>query len=132
MPPATWSPDEVLALRRRYSRTPDAELATALGKTSEDVATKARELALAKDKKEFKGRPMPRWTPEQIAELRRDYGTTSNLEFARRFGRSVKSVNSKAHHLKLRKDAARLESMGRENVALRRDRTRTDEQRATS
>ena len=47
----------------------------------------------------------------------------SITEAARRLGRSVKSVVSKAHHLGLRKNPERLVEMGRENVGLRyRDR----------
>ncbi len=118
-----WGFDEAKALRRQYSRTSDAELARIFSCNESDIASKAAELAISKDKRSFKGRPMPRWTEEQIEELRRDYTHTRNVDLARRFGRSVKSVNSKAHGLGLRKDPARLVNMGRENVAKRRDRT---------
>jgi hypothetical protein len=62
---------------------------------------------------------MPRWRNDELELLRRDYPVQSNLELARRLGRSVKSVVSKAHHLGLKKSSERLRSMGRENVSLR-------------
>jgi len=117
-----WSVEEIRSLRRSYSRTDNAELARLFECDEDEIRRKAAELALAKDKLVFRGRPMPRWTEEQIEELRRDYAHTPNVELARRFGRSVKSVNSKAHGLKLRKDPERLVVMGRENVSKRKDR----------
>ena len=117
-----WSVDEIRSLRRQYSRTGDADLARLFSCSEDEIRTKAEELALSKDKRTFKGRPMPRWTEQQIEELRRDYPNTPNVELARRFRRSVKSVNSKAHGLGLKKDPARLAEMGRENVAKRPDR----------
>lgn len=119
-----WSVEEIRALRRRYSRATDGELARLFSCDEGDIRGKADELALSKDKRTFKGRPMPRWTSAQIEELRRDYPNTPNVELARRFRRSVKSVNSKAHGLALKKDPARLADMGRENVAKRQDRTK--------
>ena len=62
---------------------------------------------------------MPRWKAEELAILRQDYAVESNLEIARRLGRSVKSVVSKAHHLALKKSDDRLREMGRENVKVR-------------
>lgn len=121
-----WSVEEVRSLRRRFSRTPDAELAQIFGCDEDAVRAKAEELALSKDKRAFKGRPMPRWTATEIAELRQDYANTPNVTLARRFRRSVKSVNSKAHGLGLRKDSERLASMGRENVAMREDRRKRE------
>ncbi|MDP7559887.1 MAG: hypothetical protein QF745_05045, partial [Planctomycetota bacterium] len=54
-----------------------------------------------------------------IELLRNLYPTTPNLEIAQNLNRSVKSVVSKAHDLKLKKSQERLQSMGRENVSLR-------------
>ena len=67
---------------------------------------------------------MPRWTEAEVELLRKRYPTRSNLEVASELGRSVKSVVSKAHGLKLRKDEQRLREMGQENVTLRRDRVK--------
>ena len=62
---------------------------------------------------------MPRWAAEELEALKRDYARRSNLEIARRLGRSVKSIVSKAHHLRLKKSFERLRDMGRKNVSLR-------------
>lgn len=58
---------------------------------------------------------MPRWKPEEVEALRELYPTRSNADISIRLGRSVKSVVSKAHNLRLKKDPARLAEMGREN-----------------
>lgn len=120
--PKRWSVEEIRALRRRYSGEGDAELAEAFGCSVAELEAKAAELALAKDKRKFRGRPMPRWTADELVELRRDYAHTPNVELAKRFGRSLKSVNSKAHGLGLKKSEDHLVSMGRRNVAQREDR----------
>lgn len=62
---------------------------------------------------------MPRWRAEELDVLREDYPNQSNVDLARRLGRSVKSVVSKAHHLGLSKSSDRLREMGRENVSAR-------------
>jgi len=43
----------------------------------------------------------------------------AGVELARRLGRSVKSVVSKAHNLGMKKSDDRLREMGRENVSVR-------------
>jgi len=68
------------------------------------------------------GTRMPRWRMEELEFLQEVYATLPNLEIARRLGRSVKSVVSKAHQLSLEKSADRLREMGRENVSARYDR----------
>ena len=70
---------------------------------------------------------MPRWTDPELQVLRQLYPGESNLQIAQQLGRSVKSVVSKAHNLGLKKDKARLEEMGRQNVRLRYDRSSTSE-----
>lgn len=120
-----WTPDELRKLRRIYGSRTDARVARALGRSIKDVQARAAELALAKDKATFPGtRPMPRWTDDQLALMRRLYPTTPNVEIARQLGRSLKSVVSKGCALRLRKDGARLIEMGRANVQKRRDRLR--------
>ncbi len=65
---------------------------------------------------------MPRWSTEELDQLRDLYPRLSNLDIAKAMGRSVKSIVSKAHSLRLKKDKARLRQMGQENVQLRQDR----------
>lgn len=120
-----WTPDEVALLRRCYGSKPTAYLVERLPHDEQAIEVKASELALAKDKRRFKGRKMPRWTDEQVARLQLLYPTRSNLEIARELGRSVKSVVSKAQGMGLRKDEQRLQEMGRSNVRLRRDRDKS-------
>ena len=121
-----WSPEDLGLFKRIYGTRADEDLAILFGRRLEEVQRKARELCLGKDKAFLRrrsgGRPatrMPRWRPEELEMLKELYATTSNLEIARRLGRSVKSVVSKAHNLGLHKDASRLQEMGRQNVSLR-------------
>lgn len=65
------------------------------------------------------GQKMPRWTVKQEALLRRFYADNPNSAVAKRIGRSVKSVVSKAHQMGLRKSKKRLREMGAENVRWR-------------
>jgi len=117
-----WTPDDLVVLRRNYGSRTNAWLCEYLERDEADVEAKANELQLAKDKRRFKGRKMPRWSETEVKLLRERYPTRANVEIARELGRSVKSVVSKAHALQLRKDEQRLQEMGRQNVELRRDR----------
>ncbi|TDJ66288.1 MAG: hypothetical protein E2O39_16725 [Planctomycetota bacterium] len=69
----------------------------------------------------------PRWQKDELAILRAMYPRASNIAIARELQRSVKSVVSKAHFLRLKKDPARLSEMGRQNVSLRGDRRKREE-----
>jgi len=111
--------EQVQQLKLLYGRRSDRELARYFGVTVSHIEDTARSLALGKDKAAFRGRRMPRWTHEQLSMLIDLYPDTDNLEIARRVGRTVKSVASKAHQLKLKKSVSRLEQMGRQNVARR-------------
>jgi len=62
---------------------------------------------------------MPRWKAEELEILKGTYSSQSNIEIARQLGRSVKSVVSKAHQLRMKKSSERLREMGRENVSVR-------------
>ena len=124
-----WSREETADFKRIYGTRTDEDLSRIFGRTEEEIRTFAAAHALAKDKaflRKIQGESatrMPRWTNEELELLKREYSTQSNLEIARRLGRSVKSVVSKAHHLGLKKSTERLRDMGRENVSLRyRDR----------
>lgn len=64
-------------------------------------------------------RRRPRWTPAEIAILKRLYRTHSNAEIAKVLGRKISSVVFKAHLLGLSKGARRLREMGRENISKR-------------
>lgn len=121
---ARWNPDDVRRLRKLYGMRTHAEVARLLGKSQREISAKAADLALAKNRGRFPGVLMPRWSKDELRLLRRLYPTTSNTEIARRLGRSVKSVSSKGAALGIKKTETRLETMGRENVRLRRDRGR--------
>src|SRR5262245_44776360 len=120
-----WARSEVTDFKRLYGTRTDEDLSRIFGRSLEEIRRQAREHRLCKDKAfvcrvhgEFSTR-MPRWRPSELALLKEHYPSESNLEVARRLGRSVKSVVSKAHHLHLKKTADRLQEMGRENVSLR-------------
>lgn len=123
-----WSSDEVQRFKRLYGRRTDRDLARSFQRTPEAIRRMARHLALAKDKaflRRLEGANatrMPRWSSEELERLVELYPNTPNLDIAHRLGRSVKSVVSKAHHMGLKKCDERLREMGRQNVALRRDR----------
>lgn len=123
------SGDERLEFKRLYGTRSDEDLSIIFARRLEVVRRTASELCLSKDKafirRESRGKEttrMPRWAPAELQRLRELYPATPNLEIARLLQRSVKSVVSKAHHLGLHKDLARLQEMGRENVAIRHQR----------
>jgi hypothetical protein len=122
-----WTRAELRMLKGLHGSRSDEHLALALQRNAVDIHHKARELCLCKDKAFARRRvarhgvtPMPRWQGADLELLRSLYPDHSNIEIARRLGRSVKSVLSKAGDLGLRKSSRHLQSMGRENVALRR------------
>lgn len=112
--------------KRCYSSVLDRDLVVVFGVDEDYIAEAARRLQLRKNKGLLAPlgiqTPMPRWTASELALLRRDYPSRSNIEIARGLGRSVKSVVSKAHHLGLQKSQDRLREMGAENVRKRYDR----------
>jgi len=120
-----WTRDDVLRFKRFYGTRTDEDLALIFQRSLDSVRRMAQRFALAKDKaflRRLKGESatrMPRWSSEELAELRQLYPAMANLDLAHKLQRSVKSVVSKAHHLGLKKDEERLRAMGRENVALR-------------
>jgi hypothetical protein len=59
------------------------------------------------------------WSESEMNQLRKLYPKTSNQEIARKLGRSLSSVISQAFKMGLKKDAQRLVSMGKENIAHR-------------
>jgi len=120
-----WTRAEITDFKRIYGTRTDEDLSRIFGRSEVEIRRLAQEHALSKDKaflRKLRGEPatrMPRWTPEELESLRRNYAIESNLEIARRLNRSVKSVVSKAHHLGLKKSDIRLREMGRENVSVR-------------
>lgn len=115
--------------KRLYGTRADEDLALIFGRQLPVVQALAAELCLSKDKGFMRRRTagetrtkMPRWSAEELAQLREVYPKLSNLEIAKVLGRSVKSIVSKAHSMRLKKDKARLREMGQENVQLRQDR----------
>ncbi|MEM1451115.1 MAG: hypothetical protein AAF957_18720 [Planctomycetota bacterium] len=121
--------EELVRFKRVYGTRTDEDLSLVFGRTLEVVQGQAATLCLSKDKAFLRRASggtaktrMPRWTDEELAQLRELYPIHSNLEIADRLGRSVKSVVSKAHNMGLKKDRARLQQMGRQNVRQRYDR----------
>jgi len=118
--------EEQATFKRVFGTRTDEDLALIFGRRLDVIRETAKELCLSKDKgflrREGDGDEptrMPRWTPEDLEILATLYASVSNLEIARRLDRSVKSVVSKANHMGFYKDPARLQEMGRENVARR-------------
>jgi len=115
--------DELAEFKRQYGTRSDEDLVETFGLTVAKIAALAEELCLSKDKafvKKTGGQSrMPRWDLASIEALKFAYPTISNHELAQQLGRSIKSVVSKAHTLGLKKTHARLQQMGRDNVAKR-------------
>ena len=124
-PQKRWTRMETQRFKRIYGTRSDEDLGVIFGRPVAEVVRHARILCLAKDKafvrrRDGKGATrMPRWSEDELELLRRDYARGSNIDIAKRLGRSVKSVVSKAHHIGLKKDPERLREMGRQNVSLR-------------
>ena len=115
-----WTPAALRRLKALYGSRPDEDVAAELGRPVDAVRAKARSLALGKDKRAFPGsQTMPRWTEAEIATLRKLFPDVATVSIARRLGRSVKSVGSKASLLGLSKSPEYLAEMGRQNVKLR-------------
>ncbi|MFT5286658.1 MAG: hypothetical protein ACI8TQ_002828 [Planctomycetota bacterium] len=120
-----WTRLEIVDFKRAYGTRTDEDLARIFGRSVEMIKELALRLAMAKDKaflRKLQGTPatrMPRWSEEELSLLKSLYPAVSNLEIATKLNRSVKSVVSKAHNLRLKKDPDRLREMGRQNVSLR-------------
>ncbi|MSR62545.1 MAG: hypothetical protein EXS08_08875 [Planctomycetes bacterium] len=120
-----WTREEVAQLKRIYSSRTDEDLACVFGRSLDEIRRFSAEHGLFKDKgfmRKLRGEPatrMPRWTEEELDILRASYASEPNLDIAKRLGRSVKSVVSKAHLLELQKSSERLREMGRANVSVR-------------
>lgn len=122
-----WTRTDILELKQLYGSRSDADLAIILGRPETAIRKQSVALNLSKDKgflRNIAGKPtkMPRWDRKAESELRKLYPEHTNLEIARKLGRSVKAIISKAHNLKLQKTEERLAQMGRQNVSLRDDR----------
>lgn len=122
---ADWSRREVADFKRLYGTRTDEDLAVIFERPVTAVRELAERCSLAKDKafvRKLRGESatrMPRWSEPELTTLREMYPSFANLDIARKLGRSVKSVVSKAHNLGLKKDSERLREMGRQNVRLR-------------
>lgn len=121
--------DDLVRFKRIYGTRTDEDLAIVFGRKVEVIRSQADELCLSKDKAFLRRASggvaktkMPRWSASELEKLRELYPAHSNLEIAQILGRSVKSVVSKAHNMGLKKDKARLQQMGRQNVRQRYDR----------
>ena len=120
-----WTRAEIADFKRIYSTRTDGDLSRIFGRSEPEIRELAQKNRLSKDKaflRKLRREPatrMPRWKTEDLGLLRKTYAIEPNLEIARRLGRSVKSVVSKAHTLGLKKSDDRLREMGRENVSAR-------------
>ncbi|MEE2941743.1 MAG: hypothetical protein VX460_15250 [Planctomycetota bacterium] len=123
------SADEIVSFKRLYGTRADEDLALVFGRELALVQETAAKLCLSKDKVFLRRASggsrktlMPRWSSDELEKLAEMYPSHSNLDIAQVLGRSVKSVVSKAHNLGLKKDKARLQQMGRQNVRMRYER----------
>lgn len=122
---SAWASQDLQTLKRLFGTRSNADLAVILSRDESAIDAKAHELCLAKDKafshrfQAVRHTRMPRWTRSEVDQLCRLYPDHPNLEIAREMQRSVKSIVSKAHDLRLRKNEDRLREMGRENVRQR-------------
>jgi hypothetical protein len=120
-----WTQQEVAEFKRLFGTRTDEDLALIFGRSIEAVKRLGARYCLAKDKafvRKLTGSSatrMPRWSSAEIEKLKRQYPTVPNLQIAQELNRSVKCVVSKAHNLGLKKEAERLQEMGRENVGMR-------------
>lgn len=121
----TWTREETVRFKRIHGTRTDEDLSRIFARSETEIRRLAQEHGLSKDKafvRRLRGEPstrMPRWKPEELHILREGYPIHSNVELARQLKRSVKSVVSKAHNLRLKKSSDRLREMGRENVSAR-------------
>ncbi len=116
------SPDDIKEFQRTYGTSRDRDLAAQYDMTIAEVEELAAELRLGKDKKRFPCERMPRWTAEEVEQLRALYGRSTNIQIAHDMGRTLQSIIAKAHRLGLKKDHERFVEMGRANVKFRKDR----------
>jgi hypothetical protein len=61
----------------------------------------------------------PRWSSEDLKLFVRLHPKMPNPAIARRLGRPIQGITSKAHKMGLRKNHQRLVNMGKENIAHR-------------
>lgn len=119
-----WTSAEIAMLKRLYGSRTDEDLEVCLSRGRRQIAKQAAELCLCKDKRAGAGNGqakvrMPRWSLDEEELLAEIYPDHDNLEIARRLGRTVASVASKANLLGLKKSPSALREMGRRNVSIR-------------
>ncbi len=122
-----WVRDEEILLKRIYPNRSDEDLEVCISRSRAQIAKMAARLCLAKDKRftaavaspSTAKTSMPRWSRDDVVNLRELYPDRENLEIAQTLGRSVVSVANKASQLGLRKSQIALARMGRANVARR-------------
>lgn len=116
----TWTLDELSALRRDYASDRDELLAERFKTTVDQVVSKARDLALAKNKSVFRYIKMPRWSAADLEYLRAEYPRMTNVEIGRVLGRSSKSVASQASAMGLYKNDDHVKAMAKSSSSMRR------------
>lgn len=136
-----WADWELRYLRDFASKRPDWALELVTGRSRGAIVKRCAEYCIGTDRslvpvelpelgtlptlvlEPRASRRMPRWQAEDVERLRILYPIRPNLDLARIFGRSVKSIRAKAQDLGLKKAPERLEAMGRENVQRRYQRS---------
>lgn len=125
-PAGPWTSEEVCEFKARYSGRDDEALSLIFGRPVWRIERLARELHLSKDKvfvRRVRGEGatrMPRWTDADVQTLRDNYPRLPGVALARLMGRSLRSINSKAGQLQLRKSPECLSEMGRTNIRMKK------------
>ena len=88
--PSKWSPEDVLYLRKSYTRIRVRQIAQKLNKTENAVWSKAKKLGLQ----------LPRsWTKAELDYLKANYGPLTGVQIAKQLKRPYRSVLGQAHKL---------------------------------
>ena len=94
-----WANDEIAVLKQDCNRLDRRELARKLGRDLRSVQQKCYGLSL-----KMKTDPHhERWTDEEIATLRKNYGKKTVREIAKSLNRGIKSITNQAYNLGLSK-----------------------------
>ncbi len=113
-----WLPEEDDLVRDAYAHNKSlTPLRSRLGRSRTSIAWRAGELELQGTHARPNGwRTEPSWTAEDIAVLRRDYGTVPTPELARRLNRPKAGIYTKAWSLRLQHGFMRAFSVDEERA----------------
>jgi len=115
-----WTPEIVQQFRRDYPNHTDDELCKMYETNHLKVQQLQVDYCLGKNKRTLPGVvTMPRWTDDQLKTLKEMYTDNDNIIIAKKLGKTVKSVVSKAFFLGLKKSKTQLTKIAKKNVACR-------------